>query len=253
MISNGASTVPPVDDDPKPGGSKKVIGAAVVIAAIVVLGLVLTLTNLLGGKNESTPTAAAPSTSTTASSSPSTTAVEASVCGLSDVQMSGTVSAAPTAIWALVGTTAAPSIKDQGPGKVGSDGFRSCYARTPTGALLAAANLVAMGSRPDLGRKVTGDLTVPGPGRDKALAQPDQPGTSSVRIQTAGFRILRYDGTSADVDLAIRTSNGALGGQVFNLRWTGGDWKVVLADSSDLPVPIVQLPSLNGYILWSGA
>ena len=252
MSDNNAST-PPADDE-KSGASKKFIGSAVVVAAIVVLGLVLSLTNLFGGKAEPTPTASAPSASTPPTTTPTRTS-DASVCGLDAVEMSGTVTTAPTATWALVGTTAAPSIKAHGPGKIESDGFRSCYARTPTGALLAASNLIAMGSEaPLLGKKITERLTVPGPGRDAALAQPPAGEDSSgVRIQIAGFRVLRYDGNQADVDIAIRTSTGAIGAQAFTLRWVDGDWKVVLAPNGDLPSRMSQLPSLSGYTAWSGA
>ena len=250
MSDNNASS-PPADENN--GASKKVIGSAVVVAAIVVLGLVLSLTNLFGGKTEPTPTPA-PSPSSPATAAP-TAQNEASVCGLDAVEMSGTVTTAPTATWALVGTTAAPSINGQGPGEVENDGFRSCYARTPTGALLAASNLLAMGSEaPLLGKKMNERSTVPGPGRDAAMARPPaQVDSSGVRIQIAGFRINRYDGNTADVDIAIRTSTGVIAAQVFTLKWVEGDWKVVLADSGDLPSPMSQLPSLSGYVAWSGA
>lgn len=252
MTDNHAS-IPPADDE-KTGASKKFIASAVVVAAIVVLGLVLSLTNLIGGKTEPTETSA-PSPSSSPTASASGTPSEASVCGLTPVEMTGTVATAPTATWALVGTTAAPSIQGQGPGKIEEDGFRFCYARTPTGALLAASNLMAMGSEaPLLGKKINQRLTVPGPGRDAALAQPPaSPDSSGVRIQIAGFKINRYDGKTADVDLAIRTSTGVIAAQVFTLKWVEGDWKVVLADSGDLPSRMSQLPNLSGYIAWSGA
>ena len=237
------------------GASKKFVLSAVVVAAIVVLGLVLSLTNLLGStKAPPTTTSSSPSSTSVASSS-KTVAGEASVCGLRRVQMTGTLASAPDATWALIGTTAAPSIKGQGPGRVEEDGYRSCYARTPTGALLAAGNLLAMGSQPALlGRKMTEESVAPGPGRDAALARPPATGPSSgIRIQIAGFRLLKYDGNNADVDIVLRTSSGAVGAQVFNLKWVAGDWKVVLAPSGDLPSPMTQIPSVAGYVLWAGA
>lgn len=245
----------PVNDEERTSPSKRLIGSAVVIAAIVVLGLVLTLANLLSAKKETPPAVSAPSPSVTASATATSTPSEASVCGLTAVEMTGTVAAPPAATWTLVGTTAAPAIKDQGPGKIEDDGYRSCYARTPTGALLSASNLLAMGGEASLlGRKMTENSTVPGPGRDAALARPlASPDTSGVRIQIAGFRVLKYDGQSADVDIALRTSKGAIAAQVFSLKWVDGDWKVVLAPTGDLPTPMSQLPSLAGYISWSGA
>ena len=252
MSDNDASS-PPANENT--GASKKVIGSAVVVAAIVVLGLVLSLTNIFGGETEPTTNASAPSPSTATATATPTPQPEASVCGLEEVEMSGTVTKAPTATWSLVGTTAAPAIEGQGPGKIDDDGFRSCYARTPTGALLAASNLLAMGSEaPLLGPKMNERLTVPGPGRDAAMARPPvQVDSSGGRFQIAGFRINRYDGNTADVDIAIRTSTGVIAAQVFTLKWVEGDWKVVLADSGDLPSPMSQLPSLTGYVAWSGA
>lgn len=251
MTDNNAGT-PPVDDE-STGASKKFIASAVVVAAIVVLGLVLSLTNLLGGKTEPTNTSA-PSPSTTATASNSATPSDASVCGLTPVEMSGTVSTAPTATWALVGTTAAPSIKGQGPGKVEEDGYRSCYARTPTGALLAAANYTALGSYGPLRKKFYEEATVPGPGRDALLRKPiTGAGGGGARIQIAGFRVLRYDGKQADVDIAFRTSSGAVGGMVLNVAWSGGDWKIRVADDGSELSPVVQLPNLTGYVPWAGA
>ena len=249
-MTNDASNPPAAENI---GTSKKVIGSAVVVAAIVVLGLVLSLTNLFGGKTEPTPTAPAPSPSITATAAP-TAQDEASVCGLDAVEMSGTVTTPPTATWALVGTTAAPSIKGEGPGKIDDDGYRSCYARTPTGALVAAANYAAIGSYAPLRARFYEEATVPGPGRDALLKKPiTGAGEGGTRVQIAGFRILRYDGDQADVDIAFRTSNGAVGAMVLNLQWSGGDWKIRVADDGTELSPVVQLPSLSGYTLWAGA
>jgi len=253
-MSNDVNDVPSGDDGQSGGLSKRILGSAVVVAAIVVLGLVLSLTNLLGGKKEPTPPPSTPSSSPSVSSSPSATVAQASVCGLTDVQMTGTLATAPDATWALVGTTAAPSIKGQGPGKIEPDGYRSCFARTPTGALLAAGNYAAIGSNGALRKKFYEQATVPGPGRDALLSKPiPGAGAGGTRVQIAGFRVLRYDGNQADVDVALRTANGALGAMVFNLQWSGGDWKLRLADDGSELSPVSQIPSLNGYVLWAGA
>lgn len=250
-MTNDASNPPAAENT---GASKRVIGSAVVVAAIVVLGLVLSLTNIFGGQTEPTTNASAPSPSTATATATPTPQPEASVCGLEAVEMSGTVTKAPTATWALVGTTAAPSIEGQGPGKIDDDGYRSCYARTPTGALVAAANFAALGSYAPLRARFYDEATVPGPGRDALLKKPiTGAGDGGTRVQIAGFRILRYDGNQADVDIAFRTSNGAVGASVLNLQWSGGDWKLRVADDGTELSPVVQLPSLSGYTLWAGA
>lgn len=257
-----SETPTPAASDEARGRGRNFMLSALVVAAIVILGLVITLVNVLGGGASTPPSSAStvsPSASSTPSSPASTSATssadtDASVCGLTDVQLTGTVATAPQATWALVGTTAAPSISGQGPGKIDSDGYRSCYAHTPVGALTAAANYAAVGSNPPMREKFIQQATAPGPGRDALLRQPAVGQNSqSVRIQIAGFRMLRYTGTEADVDLAIRSSNGGLGGAVMYLQWSEGDWKIrVGQDGSDL-TSVTQLPSLNGYVLWAGA
>lgn len=233
------------------GPSGKVIGSAVVIAAIVVLGLVLTLTNVFTGSTDSPSSTPSPTATATAAASPT---VAASVCGLNQVETAGTVPVPPPATWTLVGTTAAPAIKGHGPGKIDLDGYRSCYARTPKGALVAAANYSALGSYGPVRKKFYEEATAPGPGRDALLRKPiTGAGGGGTRIQLAGYRLLRYNGEQADVDLAFRTSTGALGATVLNLQWAEGDWKIrVAADGTELS-PFVQLPSLSGYVAWSGA
>ena len=221
--------------------------AAALVAVIAALGLVWTVAGLFGS-DDPPPAAAAPATATTAPSG------DPSVCGLGEVAMAGTVEAAPVTTWTLAGTTAAPAVDGAGPGVVDADGFRSCYARTPAGALVAAANYAALGAYPPVRDQFEREATVPGPGRDALLAAPDAGGdASTVRFQVVGFRVLRYTGEQADIDLALRSSNGALAGYVNYLQWTNGDWKVRLADDGDALATATQLSDVTGYLPWAGA
>lgn len=231
--------------------------AALAVAVVLILAAVLGYRTLTGPEEEertAPPTATAPSTSTAPTETPSVAGVD-SVCGLEAVELDGTLTAAPADTeWELVGTTAAPSVEDHGPGVVEANGFRSCFAHTPAGALLAAANVAAMGSDPDLASSVAQNLFAKGPGRDVALST-TPPGNAGggVRVQIAGFRILNYAGTEASIDLALRGSNGVLGAQVFDLVWEDGDWKIQIAPDGQLPTDLAVLPDLTGYILWAGA
>ncbi|WP_447924531.1 hypothetical protein [Georgenia muralis] len=123
---------------------------------------------------------------------------EPSVCGMGPAQTDGTVTRAPEGVaWELVGTVAAPALPGTGPGVKEPDGFRSCYAQSPTGALLAAANIVAMGSVDALLPRTTAELTATGPGRDAALARLDAEAV---------------DAAAADAAAAAATSTPAAGG-----------------------------------------
>ncbi|MDB5243868.1 MAG: hypothetical protein JWP57_4494 [Spirosoma sp.] len=220
----------------------------VLIAAVIIL-IVIPRNGSLAG-----PEAVPSASSADASPSTSTYDTAGSICGLpgnKDVALGS----APAATWELVGKVAAPSSPRQyGPGQKDGTGFRTCFSRSPQGALFAAINVVALGSVADLDTqtKLLDKLTVPGSGRDIARAK-IRVSPSSAALQIAGFQIASYSATDANVDLAFRLSSGALGHVNVPLRWLEGDWKVLISASGDLVNDPVQLADLNAYILWSGA
>lgn len=240
------------------------IAAALVVAIVVVLGIFLATR---GSGNESTPpspTTGGPTASTSPEPEPEpepTEPAEAegdpSVCGLDDVELEGTVTTAPDAEWTLLGTTAAPAAADVGPAASDEDGARYCYARTPAGAVMAAANIFAMSSTPELLHPLMDTLAVPGAGRDAALELTEGAASGSapgVRVQIAGFNLLEYDGgQTATVDVAFTASNGTQGAIPYQLQWAQGDWKFELRDDGSMPFTPTQLPDLAGYVPWAGA
>lgn len=231
------------------------IAAALVVAIVLVLGTFLAVR--AASTNDPGPTtlnAGEP----TASAEPDPEATEAttdpSVCGLEGVELEGTVTATPIAEWSLIGTTAAPSVEGAGPGVVEESGLRYCFARTPEGAVLAAANMLALGEEQSVREGFIEHLVASGPGRDafrESSRDPDAT-SSQVRVQTAGFNLLEYTGDTATVDLAIRTSNDTVGAVAYSLVWEEGDWRVRFRDDGTLWNLPVQLPDLTGYIPWSG-
>jgi len=243
------------------------VGSAVLLLALAILAGWL-LTRGDGdpngpGATASPGAAASPGATGAPTSRPTGTAApsappsaEPSVCGLTAEAASGTLTRAPDARWDLVGTVAAPSVEGQGPGE-DDDGLRTCFARTPTGALLAAANVAAMGSNATLVERMTNEMTAAGPGREAALGRIADEGApavpSVVRYQIRGFRLLDYSGTEASVDLALGVDGGLTGSFVLDLRWEDGDWKVVLTDDGGLGSLPAPVPDLTGYTLWSGA
>ena len=235
--------------DRKPARRGFVFGA-VIVGILILIAIVLIVSSLIGG-------GATPSASSTPvpSSSPSTAAPtgDASVCGLEAFEDTDTVATAPVAEWVIVGTMAAPSADEVGPGLEDSDGIRSCYARTAEGALFATANIWAMGTDSRLGPLITERLVVPGPGRDAALeSQSSGTNTGGLAAQIAGFKILSYDGTDATIDLAFRLNTGNLVSVPQALQWSDGDWKVLLNDDGQSSFRPSALQSLGGYIPWAG-
>lgn len=233
-----------------PFTSRRFILAAVVVGVILLCAVVLVVGTVVGGQAKPT---AGPAPSSTATPSSAADA-DPSVCGLKGYEATSSLDDAPRSKWELVGTIAAPTDpKGAGPGKIDSDGFRSCYAHTATGALYSAANFVALGSDATTRAKLP-SLVAPGPGRDAAEAQSTQSSESAgYRAQIAGFKIDSYDGKNATVDLALNYSTGQLVSLVLKLTWVEGDWKLVADNSGNLPIAPAPLQSLGGYTPWSGA
>jgi hypothetical protein len=154
----------------------------------------------------------------------------------------------PRASWTLVGHIAAPSVPGVGPGIVdGTD--RRCYAHSPLGALLAAANFLPVtGQSTDRERGM--DHYAPGPLRDVYARQPAIPVAPGTVVQTAGFMLTVVGRDAVDVTLALR-ADGLLGYVVLPMRWTQpGDWRLQLLSESE-PVEAGRLDSLADYIPWS--
>lgn len=239
-------------NDPNPFTSRRFILAAVIVGIVLLCAVVLVISSVLG--SQAKPTAGPTGHPTNPPSSSSVNEADRSTCGLPGLEKSGALTQAPNSKWELVGTVAAPTDpKGAGPGNVESSGFRSCFAHTATGAVFAAANIIAMGSDSSLRHEVSDKLVVPGPGRDAALASAGSTSDTTVRYQIAGFRLLSYDGSRAKVDIAVNAATGQLVSFVESLEWNDGDWKVTLDKTGNMPIPPSPLQSLGGYIPWSGA
>jgi hypothetical protein len=163
-----------------------------------------------------------------------------------------------TTAWELVGTMAAPTApRTHGPGRV-ENGLRSCFARSPVGALYAAVNIVATTTDPALRVPLVRALAADGEGREAALrllSTPQPPSDTTTQIQIAGFSLPNYDRQAATIDLAMQLSTVSGSGYVhvaMPLRWEGGDWKVVVPPNGDLATTVRPLPDLTGYAVWSG-
>jgi hypothetical protein len=240
-------TEPTVNEEQNPLTKPKFIISAVVVAIIVALGIILALVPKGGGTPTPEPSNAAPGTG---SNQPSATSA-ASVCGLPSGDQAKPATAPADTKWELVGKIAAPtSPKKFGPGKTESNGLRSCFAHSPTGALYAGANVVILSSsgRNDL---VLQHLTVDGPERDKMLQSPAGGGSpGSPSFQLAGFKVLDYSRDRAVIEYGFKVSNGTFGSLPVVLQWDGGDWKAVPPASGQPEGK--QLADLSGFVPWAG-
>lgn len=234
----------------RPWSQPRFLLAAAALALLVAAAVVLAV---LPPRAEGEQPAPASSATATAAA-PAAGEEDASICGLPEGDQSVPVVPPPATSWDLVGTMAAPSAPQTlGPG-VEASGLRSCYARSPLGALYAATGFLAATTDPALRLPAFRDLTLAGPGQQRALdlLTGADPGGAGGGVQVAGFSFLNYDATSAVIDVALRVEATPVHLPV-TVRWSGGDWKVVLPETGQPYEAIQPLPNLTGYAPWSGA
>jgi hypothetical protein len=244
---------------PNPYTRPGFLAAAALVIILAVVGVVLGIASLTrDDSNESTPPTPA---TTTPESQPSalpsdlaSTSASSSICGLEGEILSGTVTIAPTSGWDFQGTTAYPISTEHGPAEDTSDGVRSCFQRSPEGALFMAANAVVQGSDSETGLAWADYFLADGPYRDALLADvtysDDAPES---RMSIVAFRMLDYNGDSARVDIAARvstqTATSTVSG-VYELVWADGDWKI--DTTTEEPIRYAPIPDTAGYIPWMG-
>lgn len=226
-----------------------IIAAALVVALIAAAVVIFLLPK---GQGNAQPAPAETSSSATAMPSGSAAAGK-SVCGL-PASKETALGSAPKSKWELVGTMAVPTDPStSGPGTVGKDGLRSCFAQSPTGALYATANIWAA-SFNGYAKQVYLELSADSPSRDKAVQAinegKDVGGGTSPKVQIAGFLVHSYTPDAAVVELAIKSNDGGYGAFSTSLVWEDGDWKM------DIPAAgggaVRQISDLSSFIPWAG-
>lgn len=192
-----------------------------------------------------------------------------SACGLPNGDQAVPESTPPDSPWVPIGTVLAPTSPQLGPAARSREGLPYCYARSPIGALYAAANFGAAVSDPSLRLAAARFLTAPGGGHDElvaAMAKVDV-GSAGSGLQVAGFRIISYTPDAAAINMLLYVDAGTAGrGRVnwpVGLAWTGGDWKVKVDPDGQVfgphltPVTVATGPNqpgdrVGGYIHWAG-
>ena len=223
------------------------------VVVLVIAGLLWIMLSGGGSGSTATPTrtvtatpgwnAYAPSTPGGASAlgTSSGTSAAAGGCNVPGGDTLVPTSAIP-ATWQLVGSVAAPVSSSAGPKKVTGPGetLRSCYQHSPTGAVLAAINILIAGTTTNEQQVVQQGFT-PGPGRTEAAQQPADSGGGSI----AGFQAQACTRSACLVKVAISVQ-GLYVEQTMPMVWSAGDWKVNGQVTGIAQA--VQVASLNPYI-----
>jgi hypothetical protein len=221
-----------------PWSRPSVLLSGAFLLALVLLGLVVAATGGSGaGDSAKTPTAAG---------RPAPPPAKATPGGCSLPARSQTVpsSSPPQARWGTVGAMQAP----QNPAVFGpqrSEGqWDTCFARDPSGALLAAMNLWAEGTAVPPS-ELFQRLAIGAPKQLGSNEQLDSNGP----IQFAGYRYDSYTQSDAQVAIVFRGPEGKLLAVVTTMVWHDGDWKYLFPTAG---APAMQvIPDLTGYVPWS--
>ena len=254
--------------DPSPWVRPGFIAAALVIVVAVACGL-YALTTTGGHRNAAAPArTTAPSTVTTNRTreivKAKTAAKGTGGCDVPPGPQTVPTTAPSNVTWTLWRTAALPSSPTAGPMVVQGDLAR-CYAHSPLGALIAAAQI---NSRYELAmttkewQSIVYSQMVPSSGRNKLVAEtaaaqkadpaafgaPTPPGLFP---QIAGFLFISYSSQEAVIDIVV-TKSDQYGVASEALSWAGADWKLDVQPDGATTGPVSVVSSTVGYVAWSG-
>ncbi|MYS87369.1 hypothetical protein [Embleya scabrispora] len=238
-----------------------------IASALVILFVVLSAVYLAvagnDGKTRSAPPSAAPNVApVTLAPIPDSVSADANECPFTPVTDVTRPTQPPRDVaWQSFRTVLLPASSTAGPMVTQGDVAR-CYQQTPTGALLATAQITTRYALAENWLRVVAEQVLPGPSADayslpriereltRGAPRPPEPGSMS---QIAGFKFVTYSFQSASLEIARRTPDGKLQAFVHTVVWTHGDWKLELQpDGADAPIGR-NLISLEGFIPWGGS
>ncbi len=247
---------------PQAAGKKSQRGLILSIAGIasgVIIALILAL--ILVNREDAPQSLAAAEKEAAASG--------ASRCGLPGLEKTATLTEVPDAPWVLVGTVGVPEVAGTGPGVIDPDGFRYCYAHTALGALVAAMNVVALGSADKYAAKLAKFSYAPksaassdnpsSPGAGEGVPD-DQPSESDEDFANwtpdfQAFKLISYSQDKAVFELALddpesslRVNKEVIIAPIY-LEWHEGDWRY--QEEPMEPAEPYKANSLAGFTLWN--
>lgn len=168
--------------------------------------------------------------------------------------------AAPVAVtWQFEGEMLVPIQAAAGPASTATNGVRSCFAHSPTGAVFAAMVLLGQVQNPEVSVAALKTRVLAGPGRTAAITaarnELQTPPTEAGDVQFSGFKVLYYTTTQAIIQIVANLNNKAYGALPITMQWSHGDWYAVLQDDGTFNGSVEPdiLSSLNGYVRFSGA
>jgi len=141
------------------------------------------------------------------------------------------------------------------------DGFAACFARSPTGAALAATTGYL--GQYDTGHSVRDLLNFyikSSPGKSSYIDRTVKGQTTpedlrAQGISAAGYSVESFSKTTAVVDVVLTQPSGATGyfAVPVTMTWSGSDWKMSVLDNGALFSGNPLTPSSGDFTAWGGS
>jgi hypothetical protein len=250
------------------------IAAAIVIGAVLICGTLLLFTGSAGtadaGPNSApgnnSPSASghpdATSTSNTSAAptppavpaTSSATSAENGTCNLPAGDQTVPTKAPPADSWEVSRRVVVPRSTTYGPATTDQDGFRRCFAHSPTGALYAAYNAIAALGDQQKAIPTTKKLMLPGPDTTALVTKlkSENPSDDGATAQLAGYRILDATTDRVTVVLALPVEEQYVSANL-TLVWHQSDWRVIPPKPGEqFGAPFSQHRDLDDFVTWKG-
>ncbi|MEV8377585.1 hypothetical protein AB0P21_32910 [Kribbella sp. NPDC056861] len=166
----------------------------------------------------------------------------------------------PTAVtWEFEADMLIPTQQEGGPAVMDSDGVRSCFAHSPTGAVLAALVTLGQIRNPDLTMAVLRQRFISNAGLQLALAEgkatPPTQGPTQTSSQFTAFKVIDYVPQRAIIQVAVRIDDVKVAAIPVTMVWSKGDWRGLLQSDGSFNGATEPdlLQSLTGYVRFGGA
>jgi phage tail protein X len=252
------------DPDDQPLFGRGFVAACIVIGAVLLCGAALLIAGSTGRSAATSPAPTGGSPVVTLNTPVRTTGPAASPaatepprtpsgCELPDGDQ-GIPQRPPAADgWEVSRRVVVPRSAAFGPAMADADGFRRCFAHSPSGAVYAAYNAnAAMADQRQIVSTAT-KLMLPGPDTEALLRElrAESSGTSEAS-QLAGYRVIDASRDRVSVALAMPVESQFVT-MTLTLVWLGGDWRVVPPRPGEpVGAPYSQHRDLGGFVVWSG-
>jgi hypothetical protein len=248
------------------------VAACIVVGAVLVCGVLLLVSGPASGRSDAsrgtTYSPATPDRGATQGSPPDgqtgsparpvagtgSATDRGAACGLPDGDQTVPAKAPSADGWEVSRRVVVPRSTAYGPAKTDADGFRRCYAHSPTGALFAAYGAMAALADQRQAIPTVQKLMVPGANTEALIRELRQEGSSSdsSATQLAGFQLLEAGPDRVTVLLAIPVESAYMS-LSLTLVWYDQDWRVQPPlPGNPVGAPFTQHSDLGDFVAWSG-